>query len=192
MWQPRRITTLWASTACYRDRLRPMSVYLTSSRNPLVLLPLAPAVIRDADRVPSSRWLPRPVSFCPDLVTKLPKIRDSNPFSVQCVIRRAINNTRITICQRTSRCAIIWRLQSLSEDSYGVRNFGSNFSGTFDTQRTEIGSASGISCNAVLRTLLPPSPHDGKGSSFRNPVRIPQTTKLIQHKKVKLPLFLID
>jgi hypothetical protein len=31
MWEPRRLTTLWASTACYRDSFALLSVELESS-----------------------------------------------------------------------------------------------------------------------------------------------------------------
>jgi hypothetical protein len=93
---------------------------------------------------------------------------------------------------------VLQSVDTLPEESCGVGNLG-----TFDTRPTEIGSVSGISCNAergqlVLqtqwsRTLLPPpSPHDGNGSSFRNAAYIPQTIKLTQNKKVMLPLCLID
>jgi hypothetical protein len=36
MWEPRRLTTLWASTACYRDNLARKADNLTAISEPIV------------------------------------------------------------------------------------------------------------------------------------------------------------
>jgi hypothetical protein len=37
MWEPRRLTTQWTSTACYRDSLTPKADNLTAVCEPIVL-----------------------------------------------------------------------------------------------------------------------------------------------------------
>jgi hypothetical protein len=55
MWEPRRLTTLWASTACYRDSFYPHPDATTANDQMMQLFGVASSLLNDA--VGSSRYV---------------------------------------------------------------------------------------------------------------------------------------